>query len=43
VVSNKIITSKGPGTAIQFALTLVEILENSEFANKLANAMITTR
>ncbi len=40
VVSNKIITSKGPATALAFALTLVEVLEDLPKAKKLAEAML---
>ena len=40
VVADNIITSKGPGTAIEFALKLVEILAGQEMAEKLRNGMI---
>ncbi len=40
VVSGNIITSKGPGTAIEFALQLVEILVDKTTAKKLKVGMI---
>lgn len=40
VRSGKMITSKGPGTAIEFALKLVESLKDEEAAAKLAKALI---
>lgn len=40
VVSENIITSKGPGAALEFALKLVEILQNKEIASRIAEAMI---
>ncbi len=40
VVSGNIITSKGPGTAIEFALQLVEMLVDKATAEKLAEGMI---
>jgi len=40
VVDGNIITSKGPGTAIEFALQLVEILVGKEVAEKWRNGMI---
>jgi 4-methyl-5(b-hydroxyethyl)-thiazole monophosphate biosynthesis len=40
VVDGKIITSKGPGTAIEFALKLVEILVDKNTAEQLAVGMI---
>jgi len=40
VVSDNIITSKGPGTAIEFALKLVEILVGKETAENLKKGMI---
>ena len=42
VVDGNCITSQGPGTAMQFALTLLKILYNKETAKKIANEMITT-
>lgn len=39
VVSGRIVTSKGPGTAFEFALTLVEILGGVELRRKVAAAM----
>ena len=40
VVSNKIITSKGPGTAMDFSFKIVEVLKNIETAEKLKKEMI---
>jgi protein deglycase len=40
VVDDNIITSRGPGTALEFALTLVERLVDSERARQLRVAMI---
>jgi protein deglycase len=40
VVDGNIITSRGPGTALEFALTLVERLVDSERAQQLRTAMI---
>ncbi len=40
VVDGNIITAKGPGTAIEFALQLVEILVDKATADKLAVEMI---
>ena len=39
-VSENIITGKGAGIAIEFALKIVEILKSKEFATKLAQKMI---
>jgi protein deglycase len=39
-VSDHIITAKGAGVAIEFALKIVEILKGSELAKKLAEKMI---
>lgn len=40
VVDGKIITSRGPGTAMEFALKLVEILEGSQKVSELKAAMV---
>lgn len=40
VVSDKIITSKGPGTAIMFALKIVELLKNEQLAEELKKNMM---
>lgn len=40
VVSDKIITSKGPGTAIMFALKIVELLKSERLAEELKNNMM---
>ena len=40
VVDKNIVTGQGPGTAIEFALTLVEQLSNSNKANELKKTLI---
>jgi 4-methyl-5(b-hydroxyethyl)-thiazole monophosphate biosynthesis len=40
VVSDKIITSRGPGTAAYFAFKLVEIIKGNKLARKLKEVMI---
>ena len=40
VVDGQIVTGQGPGTAMAFALKLVELLMNQKVANKLAADMI---
>lgn len=40
VVDGNVITSRGPGTAFQFALKLVEILTNREKAAEVAKGML---
>lgn len=40
VVSGNVITSKGPGTAMDFALTLIEILKGKEAADKVAKGLL---
>ncbi|WP_434683859.1 DJ-1 family glyoxalase III [Pseudanabaena minima] len=40
VVDGNVATSRGPGTAMAFALKLAEILQGAEIANKLATDMI---
>ena len=40
VIDGNIVTSRGPGTALEFSLTLVEALVNREKANELRAAMI---
>ena len=42
VVSDKIITSRGPATALAFALTLVEVLFGTPKAKELAAGMLKT-
>ena len=37
VVDNNCITSRGPGTAMEFALKLVEVLYGEEMARKIAD------
>ena len=40
VVDGKVVTSRGPGTAIEFALTLVRLLKDEKAANELKAAML---
>lgn len=40
VVSGKIVTGKGAGTAIDFALKILEVLESKEVADKVRKSMI---
>lgn len=40
VVDGKIITSKGPGTAMDFALKLVEVLKGDQIVYSLRKAMV---
>ena len=40
VVSNRIITSRGPGSAIEFGLKIVEMLKGAESAKMLKEGMI---
>ena len=38
--SNKLITSRGPGTAMEFALAIVKVLQGPEMAEKISAPMI---
>lgn len=40
VVDENIITSRGPGTAAEFAFTIVELLRNEDEADRLREAML---
>ena len=40
VIDGNLITSQGPGTAIEFALTLIRKLENETKAKQVADAMV---
>jgi protein deglycase len=40
VVDGNIITSRGPGTAIDFAVTIVEILMGTAVSNKLREDLL---
>jgi 4-methyl-5(b-hydroxyethyl)-thiazole monophosphate biosynthesis len=40
VVDGKVVTSRGPGTALEFALTLVRLLKNESVAKELSAAML---
>lgn len=42
VVCKNVITSQGPGTSLQFALKVVEVLIGEEKAKEIAGAMLTT-
>jgi 4-methyl-5(b-hydroxyethyl)-thiazole monophosphate biosynthesis len=42
IVDGHIITSQGPGTSLQFALKLVEVLYDKDKAEEIAKAMLTT-
>lgn len=40
MVSNKVVTSRGPGTSLEFSLKLVEVLYDRETAEKIQQAML---
>jgi 4-methyl-5(b-hydroxyethyl)-thiazole monophosphate biosynthesis len=40
VVDGKVVTSRGPGTALEFALTLVRLLKDERTAKDLGSAML---
>lgn len=40
VVDGKMITSRGPGTAFEFALTLVKVLINDDMVTSLKSGML---
>ena len=40
VVDGTVVTSRGPGTALEFALTLVELLRGKNVRGDLAKAML---
>lgn len=40
VVDGRLVTSQGPGTAIEFALTLVELLVGKQKAQEVKNALV---
>lgn len=40
VIDGKIITSRGPGTAMEFSLMLVEVLKNEQISNSLRKSML---
>ena len=42
VVDGKLITSRGPGTALEFALAIVEQLYGSAKAKEVAGPMVVT-
>jgi 4-methyl-5(b-hydroxyethyl)-thiazole monophosphate biosynthesis len=43
VVDGQCVTSQGPGTALEFALTLVELLFGKEKAKEIAEAMVVSK
>ncbi len=43
VISNNILTSRGAGTSFDFALKIVEILKDTETANKISNDIVYLR
>jgi DJ-1 family protein len=43
VVDGKLITSQGPGTAVEFALRLVELLGGKQKADEVQKAMVVTQ
>lgn len=43
VVDGNLITSRGPGTSMEFALTIVEKLFGRQLGLELAKAMVFTR
>ena len=43
VIDGNVVTSRGPGTALEFSLALVEKLVGTATANELASAMIVAR
>lgn len=42
VVSDKIITSKGPGTVFSFAFTIIELLQSPHVASDVKSSMLIT-
>jgi 4-methyl-5(b-hydroxyethyl)-thiazole monophosphate biosynthesis len=42
VVQDNVVTSQGPGTALQFALTLGERLYGKEMADKVAKGLLVS-
>ena len=42
-IDEMVITSKGPGTAIEFALTLVKVLKDMSTVNQLKSAMLLAK
>lgn len=43
VIDGNVVTSRAPGTALRFALTLVEQLKGADTAQRLADGMLTQR
>jgi 4-methyl-5(b-hydroxyethyl)-thiazole monophosphate biosynthesis len=42
VMDGKIVTSRGPGTAMDFALALIGLLAGNETRNKVETALLRT-
>lgn len=42
VVDHRLITSQGPGTAFEFALTLIRLIDGAALADKLSKEMVLT-
>jgi protein deglycase len=42
VVDGKVVTSRGPGTALEFALTLVKLLKDEKTSKEVAKAMLAS-
>lgn len=40
VVDGRIVTSRGPGTAMEFSMTLVELLENRQLADQIRKGVL---
>ena len=40
IIDGKIITSRGPGTSLEFGLKIVEVLKGLELANSLKEQMV---
>ncbi len=43
VVDGRVVTSRGPGTALEFALTLVSLLRGADVAHQLQDGMLVRR
>ena len=43
VVDNRIVTSRGPGTAFAFALTLIRLIDGETAADQVGSGMLVTR
>ncbi|MBL7077817.1 MAG: DJ-1/PfpI family protein [Kiritimatiellae bacterium] len=43
VVDDQIVTSRGPGTSFEFALTLIRLIDGDEAANEVASGMLVSQ